>query len=167
MTQIRSGIDTPGSNDIRDDVINESHIRAGAVVPRHIAVDRGAERTEAFLYDFAVQGGAQGAITLTDLDGTAITLPAKAIIRDAYLETLTTLTSGGSATVDIGITGNTDLFFDEAYDNAMFTAAAITAVNDEVPAKVGASAVSVLATIGAADLTAGKFVVRIRYTVGL
>lgn len=175
MTQIRTGIDTPGSNRVPDETINESHIRESQIVSRHLHSKRGPLRYDKFLYNFAIygsaaaKGGASGPITLTDIDGTALTLPAFACITRAFIEAVVATTSGGSATIKLGITGNDDCFVAAtAMDNALFAidAGNPTALTNEVPLKVGSSAVAVLATIATADLLAGTFVVGVEYTVG-
>ena len=55
--------------------------------------------TRTFEYDFAADGGAQGAIALSDADGRSGVIPDDAIITGATLEGITTATSGGSATI--------------------------------------------------------------------
>jgi hypothetical protein len=105
----------------------------------HISGTRGPTKCDKFLFDFSVLGGTQVAKTLTDLDGTAATIPDNACILRAYVEGITTGASLGSATIKLGITGNDDLFIGAtAMDHATFTA----------------------------DLTAAKFVVHVEYTVG-
>ena len=120
-----------------------------------------------FLYDFAVLGGAQGALTMTKCaDGTAQTLPNNAVILRAVQESDTDLTSGGGATVALGYTGNDNAFLAAtAYTDASFDVDVITARNAEVPIITGA-AVSMLATVATADLTAGKFKLYVEYIQG-
>ena len=128
------------------------------------AVGRGAA-TASFEYDFSVHGGAVGAITLTALAGM---LPDNACIVGAYLEPLTDLTSSGSATVKIGVTGNDDaLIAATAYNHASFDGPdKIVALTAEVPLKLTADC-NVLATVATAALTAGKFRVHVDYIAGL
>ncbi len=127
----------------------------------------GARHVRRFRYDFAVQGGAVGAITLTDAEGRAAVLPDNAVIRDCYTEVITPMTSGGSATVKLGITGNDDCFLAAtAYNHASWDVADdITARNAELPLKTSA-AVSVLATVATAALTAGTFDVVVEFDEG-
>ena len=114
-----------------------------------------------FVYDFAVQGGGTGAKTLVGEDGKARVLPAGALVVGAYIEPVTTVTSGGAATVKLGITGNDDSFkAATAYNDASYNTT-FGAATAETPLKVGGSAVSVLATIATAALTAGKFKVHV------
>jgi hypothetical protein len=117
-----------------------------------------------FLYDATVQGGAIGAVTLTDINGNAATLPAHAVITKVTYDKLQAPASVGSATIALGVTGNTDAFkAATAFDNAAYTASA-THMHNEIPLKVGAAAVSVLGTIATAALIAGKFRLIIEYT---
>ena len=117
-----------------------------------------------FLYDSLVQGGAIGAVTLTDIYGNAATLPASAVITKVTYDNLQSPASVGSATIALGVTGNTDAFkAATAFDNAAYTASA-THMHNEIPLKVGAAAVSVLGTIATAALIAGKFRLIIEYT---
>ena len=131
----------------------------------------GNDRTDAtmqkhtvFLYDFTVQGGDIGAVTLTDIYGNAATLPASAVITKVTYDNQGAPASIGSATIALGVTGNTDAFkAATAFDNAAYTADA-THMHNEIPLKVGVAAVSVLATIATAALIAGKFRIIVEYT---
>ncbi|MDA7548552.1 hypothetical protein N8748_00615 [bacterium] len=131
----------------------------------------GNDRTDAtmqkhavFLYDFTVQGGDIGAVTLTDIYGNAATLPASAVITKVTYDNQGAPASVGSATIALGVTGNTDAFkAATAFDNAAYTAEA-THMHNEVPLKVGLAAVSVLGTIATAALIAGKFRIIVEYT---
>lgn len=123
--------------------------------------DREQLKSLVLLYDFTVSGGAQGAIALTDLNGKAATIPANAVITNCVSDMLVPLASGGSATVALGITGNTDAFVGAtAFDNAALLG--VDSQNSEVPLKTVAP-VSVLATIATADLIGGKFRLIIQY----
>ena len=104
---------------------------------------------------------------MADDEDVAMTIPDNAIIRqDAVLEALTTPTSGGSATIQLGITGDDDCFVAAtAMDDAIYTAAAATDLTAGVAVKT-TQAVSVLATIATATITAGKFNVWVDYTIG-
>lgn len=119
-----------------------------------------------FLYDFAALGGLQGALTLTDTAGAAQTLPDNAVIVGGWLEQVTALTSGGSATVALGVTGTATKFLAAtAFNNAAFnTTDTITALSG-TPFKLN-GAKSVIATVAVADLTAGAFRVHVQYREG-
>ncbi len=122
-------------------------------------------RTMRAYYSFAVQGGSSAAaITLKDVStGKAAVLPKGAIVRDCLIDVITQPTSGGSATVSLG-TGlsTTDL------KNGL-AIASMTGLVACVPVGTAATAIkmtsdgTVKATIGTADLTAGKFYVIIHY----
>jgi len=111
-----------------------------------------------FLYDFSVSGGAVGAITLTALDGSASTLPVGAIITRCFTKCKTALTSGGSATVALGITGAaTGIEGATAYTDGSYAAAnAMDAKAPSAPLLVSTADTAVLATVATAALTAGK-----------
>jgi hypothetical protein len=118
-----------------------------------------------FLYDFDAVGGATGAITLTAMDGTVLSMPANAVIRNITYEVITAPTSSGSATIALGLLGNTDAFkAATAFNNAAFTAA--SHMHNEVPLKNGPAPLAVLATVAVAALTAGKFILHVEYYEG-
>lgn len=124
------------------------------------------EKVAIFKYDFTELGGAQGAVTLTNNLGKASTLPDNAIITGAHLEVESPALSGGSATIALGITGNTDAFIAAtAYNNAAFGAGGISSQANDLPLKLD-GAKSVLATIATADLIAGEFRLYVSYIVG-
>lgn len=58
-------------------------------------------------FDFAVDGGAIGAIPLRSNDGA---IPALADVLEGYLDIETALTSGGAATISGGVESAVDLF---------------------------------------------------------
>lgn len=103
-----------------------------------------------FEYDFAVNGGAVGAIALTP-DITQ--LKAGMIVTDIIVHAETALVSGGSATVTFGDGSDVDAFLADSFG-------ALDALNDIVRAenlKVLMAGTPVLTmTVGVAALTAGK-----------
>ncbi len=114
-------------------------------------------------YDFAKQGGVQGAIQLLGPDGKPAKLPKGAIVRDCLIDVLTAPTSGGGATIALG-TGQT------ATDLKAATAiASYTGLVACVPVGSAATAVKLtadrtpIATVATADLTNGKINVLIHY----
>jgi len=124
-----------------------------------------------FLYDFSTQAGAQGAITMTDTAGGAQQIPDNAVITRAVIE-VETAGAGSGATIAIGITGNTDAFINAtAGAKANYTLGACldmtyrSSNGNDLPIKTGAAR-NVLATIGTADLTAGKLRVYVEYYEG-
>src|SRR5690242_16595448 len=124
-----------------------------------------------FRYDFADHGGAVGAITLdgSNVAGDGVNIPDDALILRAWVECVTAATSGGAATIALGITGNTDaLIAATAYtDNKFDTPETVGALTAELPLKVNAAAgVDVIATVATAALTAGAFDVHVEYLPG-
>tara|TARA_R100000152_G_scaffold19604_1_gene12031 strand:- start:32 stop:454 length:423 start_codon:yes stop_codon:yes gene_type:complete len=114
-------------------------------------------------YDFAVDGGTAGAITLKDAFGDAASLPDNAVIVGAWVEGITDLASGGNATVALGYTGAaTALVGATAKNHATWDVGSVTALALSKTTQKS----SILATIATADLTAGKFDVMIHYYIG-
>ncbi|MGW2206760.1 hypothetical protein [Streptomyces sp. NPDC001774] len=113
-------------------------------------------------YSFAVQGGAQGVVTLT-----GDTIPSGAIILDSLLIVDTAVTSGGSATVSIGTEGAADIRAAATAATAptlSATGAKRSAIMDADSAPIVTTAArAITATIGVADLTAGVFRVAVAY----
>lgn len=111
------------------------------------------------VYDFAVQGGAIGTITLP------VQIPAKAIVIGGFLDVITAPTSGGSATVAINVEGAADVQAPTAI------ASLTTGRKALIPVFTAASSVkttiqrNVTVTIATAALTAGKFHIVLYYTV--
>lgn len=128
------------------------------------SVGRGAA-SASFDYDFAVEGGAVGAITLRGESGK---LPDNACIVGAWIEAITTPTSGGAATIRLGYTGNDNaLLADTAFNHASYTAGNVTAATAELPLKLdAANGVNLIATVATAALTAGRFRVHVQYIPG-
>lgn len=119
-----------------------------------------------FTYDFALQGGAQGDIDLMDQDQVAANatptaaskpIPDNSLVVFAYADIITTLGSGGSATIVWEINGTGDLLGSVAFDNGA-VAAQMELLPQTTPniLKLTAARGCVM-TIGTADLDAGKF----------
>ena len=115
-------------------------------------------------YDFSKDGGAVGALDL-------FTATTECIVWGFYGIVQTTATSGGSATVIVGVTGATNAFVDTTAGavanltaNAVLKAALVegTPNVNPVPRRLAAGE-SVLMTIGTAALTAGviDFVIQV------
>lgn len=109
-------------------------------------------------YDFAVDGGDVGDISL------GVTIPDNAIIASGFVEGITAVTSGGSATVAIKLESAADVL--NATAKGSFTATGV------IPCTVAAAPFKLTAqrtvtiTVATAALTAGKFNVWIEYLVG-
>ena len=111
-------------------------------------------------YSFALDGGAVSDITLR-----GDSLPSGAIITDALIHVDTVLTSGGAATVAIKVEGAADINAADLISGAPWSTggakrADFTATT--APVKTTAAR-NIVATVGAAALTAGKFSVVIEY----
>lgn len=110
-------------------------------------------------YDFDVHGGAVGSIELP------LELPDNAIIWDGVADVVTAPTSGGSATIALGMNTTTDL-------KGATAIASWTGLVALIPVGTAASAVKLTAartltlTIGTAALTAGLINFFLKYFEG-
>ncbi|WP_432001221.1 hypothetical protein [Streptomyces sioyaensis] len=115
-------------------------------------------------YDFAVHGGAQGAITLT-----GDTVPSGAIVTDCFIVLDTVVTSGGTPTISIGIEGAADIRAAASFASAPALNATTGAKRSAIltatttPLVVTTADRQVTITVGTADLTAGVFRVVLAY----
>jgi hypothetical protein len=135
-------------------------------------------QVQEFVYDFDVDGGAQGAINLHAKDGMSV-LPAGAVIRAVRAKVLAQLTSGGAAVLSWGNGDDADGYSGAAAAVAGFTANALFNGHDNAAALLWddtndhALEVNVadaldgqfIFTIGTADLTAGRMVFMVDYYV--
>lgn len=127
------------------------------------AFTNGEEQVTA-VYDFAVDGGATGVLDVFEA-GSDI------VITHFHAYVLTAATSGGSATVKVGTSGDDDLFMTTtqgAVANltaaAAFMPLAVEGTPNALPLPVKlASGSKVVMTIGTAALTAGKVKFVIKY----
>lgn len=116
-------------------------------------------------YDFTVLGGAIGSVILRDAEGNPAVLPDKAVITQVYIDTITTPTSGGAATIAINANSAGDL-------KAALAIASYTGIIAGIPVGTAATMVkltaqrNIVATIAAFVLTAGKFDVFVDYVLG-
>lgn len=120
----------------------------------------GRVRLARAFYDFAVDGGTVGTLALRG-DG----IPTGAIIYDVVIDVQTAPTSGGAATIGISSEGASDLQSAAAISGAPWSTATPkrgTLTATSTPIKTTAAR-SIAAVIGTAALTAGKFVVLVRY----
>lgn len=118
-----------------------------------------------FAYDFGVEGGAIGTITLAGKDNNADNIPAGSVITRCRTVCRTAATSGGAATVELGVSQDTDAFEGAtAYtDNSYDTVGTVDVKEAALPLLVGATDVSVSAIIAGAALTAGAFDVLVEF----
>lgn len=119
-----------------------------------------AKKVAYFEYDFAMDGGAVGALAMR-----GDKLPNDAVITSGMIHVNTACTSGGAATVTMGVETAVDV-------RASTAVAALTAnaLLDTVPVGTAATAIRTTAggkgvtlTIGTAALTAGKITLALEY----
>ena len=117
------------------------------------------------MYDFSTDGGATGNYRLGQLfDNTVIT--------KAWYEVITDTTSGGSATIALGVVSDdaNGIITATAYDDAIFDAGWHDATPDGTATNFTTQTTAirdVVLTIGTAALTAGKIKVFWEYSVGI
>jgi hypothetical protein len=115
-------------------------------------------------WDFANDAGATGVLDIFEAG-------SDVVITHFHSTVLTAATSGGSATLKVGITGDDDLFMTTtqgAVASLTLGAVVIPAVVDGTPNVIAtpvklASGAKVLQTIGTAAMTAGKVKYVIKY----
>ena len=114
------------------------------------------------VWDFDVDGGAQGVFSL-------MTLPVGAVVQKVVAKVQTAVTSGGALTMEWGDLNDADGYSGAAKAvgaltlNAVFDGQADSAALLPVSSVNGANAQAVGLTIGGADATAGKVVVMVQY----
>jgi len=118
-------------------------------------------------YDFDVDGGAVGQITLRGVGMLGAGMPIGSVVTGGYIEVDTALTSGGSATVAVDLEGSGDILAAAAYSASPWSS---TGRKSVIPAGTGATSVktstaskSIKVTVATAALTAGKFRVVLFY----
>jgi hypothetical protein len=113
-------------------------------------------------YDFAVDGGAVGTITLRGDN----TIPSGSYILGGLVDVTTAVTSGGAGTVGVNSNAAGDIVAPAAVSGAPWSTTGLKSV---IPAFTGATAIKTTAqrslaiTIGTAALTAGRFRVTVYY----
>lgn len=118
------------------------------------------------VWDFAVDGGAVGQINLKDDKGNIIVLPVGAIVTKCYLDIITTLTSGGSATIAVGSQASGDLKAATAvasYSAGLLASDAVGTV--ATMKKIATSDKPLRLDIAVAALTAGKAKVFVEFVL--
>jgi hypothetical protein len=115
------------------------------------------------LYDFSVNGGAVGAISLLDEDGQVIKLPNKAIVTNVLIDIITAVVStGNNGTMALGLNTTTDLLAAVDGDTLSGVAAGIPVGTAATAVKLTAERTLTL-TIGTNAFTAGKFAVHVDF----
>lgn len=111
-------------------------------------------------YDFAVDGGAVGAITLRGVGPLGNVIPKGSFIVSGYVEVLTPFTTSASGTGALKIEGADDLIAATIVSGAPWST---TGRKSIIPAGTGATSVKTTAernlvfTIATGAITAGKF----------
>lgn len=114
-------------------------------------------------FDFAVDGGAVSTITIRSNDGP---IPTGAVVEGGYLDVLTALDSGGSATAALQVQAANDTINAAAFGGAPWST---TGRKDIIPDFTGSSMLKTTAdrspavVIATAALTAGKFDLVLHY----
>lgn len=120
------------------------------------------------VYDFDAQGGATGTLKLLDDQGNPAIFPQGAIITNVVANVITDLTSGGLATVSLGLLTTTDLLAATNFDDLTGFVAGVpvgTAASWVGPVTATEPGSQITATIGVAALTAGKVYFNIEYVI--
>lgn len=125
-------------------------------------------RSGIYEYDFAKQGGAIGALTLS-----GPSLPEGAVIVDSYIDVRTVPTSGGSATISVGIVSAIDLNSVDAISGAPWSSTGQVDPDNGPSAGAESGYIRITSsdfrvvriTVAVADLTAGKFFVVLVYDI--
>lgn len=107
-------------------------------------------------YDFTVNGGLVSTINLSALSAQ---IPNNAIVRQCWINTLVAPTSGGSATIALGLNTTVDLLAATAYTSFVTSGNAMLAgipINTAATMVKATAARRITLTIGTAALTAGK-----------
>ena len=145
-----------------NDFVNTRHLRADSVT----SVEMGDNELHTLCFMWERDAGVNDTIAshaLPDKDGNAQTIPDNAVMVGTWFEGNTTITSGGSAQIALGVTGAaTALKAATVISDGGFAATALTALSINKTA----SAVSVLLTPSVAALTGGKFFIWIQYYEG-
>ena len=142
-----------GLEDILVGTSTVSQTRGGSAVD--ITKINASELRVVGVYDFAVNAGGIGDIVLA-------TLPDNAVVVKAWYEVITAFTSGGSATVALGIATDDAVGIKAAlaFDNAGYDVDGLKAcIQDGAIGNVSEKTTdirSLIMTIATADLTAGK-----------
>lgn len=145
-------------------VIEGSISRSGAVGAE--GANAGALRWARARYDFAEDGGTVGAKNLLGITGASL-IPAGAVVLGGFVDVLTAPTSGGSATIGIGIESGSDVIAVAAISGAPWSTtgrkALIQTFSNPASSVKTTAARNIVANIGTAALTAGKFDVYVAY----
>lgn len=112
-------------------------------------------------YDFATDGGAIGALNLRGDQ-----IPSGARVLATYIDVVTPVTSGGAATVSLGVETATDVRAAATLATAPSLASAATPLGAITRATAATKTTAdrhIVATVATATLTAGRFSVLVEY----
>lgn len=126
------------------------------------AFKAGRKKYARAVYDFAVDGGTVGDITLT----TTPTIPNNALVTEAMIHVKTVPTSAGAPTIALKLNGAADVNAADAISGAPWSATGLKradALEGVDKGLVASAERSLVATVGTAALTAGVFHVYIEY----
>tara|TARA_R110000823_G_scaffold224663_1_gene352617 strand:+ start:146 stop:622 length:477 start_codon:yes stop_codon:yes gene_type:complete len=152
------------TRDIKDSQVTEAKLGAGAITDAKLGSR--VMHTQKYTWDFAVGGGAISTITLTSDTGVAQQIPDNAVVLGAYCEVVTPVASSGAATLEFGITGDTDYFLGTSAKTLFDADGKVVKMEAAtVPSKMTA-AKSAVFEIKTVALTAGKLNVWVRYYQG-
>lgn len=123
------------------------------------------------IYDFAIQGGAVGTVNTSQPvaaggsnNNISCSLPKAAIVRGGFIDVVTAVTSGGSATVSLGLNSTTDLLAATLKTSLGTGRTSLVPVFSTVSGYIKTTAVTpVTASIAVAALTAGRIRVFLDY----
>lgn len=116
------------------------------------------ENVAMYVYDFAVDGGTHGS-AITPV--ASVTLPANAIVTAAWMHVVTAVTSGGALTLSADLKSAGDLVAATAVGSLTLNAV-ITGAAQTTALRIAADTTPTV-TVGAADATAGKVRVYLKY----
>jgi hypothetical protein len=167
VTLANTGAVTIGNNAVTTVKIADGNVTAAKIADTAGTSGLAIRKSALVVYDFAVDGGAQGTIALTG----APTIPDKACVWVESYEVLTTCTSGGGDAATITLQLPTD--------GPLLTAAAISdganpwdkglKISETgpgaLPKKTTAARVPSLLVGGGQNLTAGKIIFQLAYWV--
>ena len=146
-----------------DEALNLNNISPGMQIARAGEAIRQGQKLTTIegTFDFDLDTGAQQTVQLKDAKGALVVLPENIIIQKILSDELTTLTSGGSPTLQVKA-GSTNL------TGAIAFAAGFTGIDDQaldgsVDGIKFTVAQDLNLTIATADLTAGKVTFHIEF----
>lgn len=119
------------------------------------------------IYDFSIQGGAQGNIDLIDQNANPISMPVNILIKNMFIEVIDATTSGGVAGIEIQGPAAAFTVINGA-DNGTFNSVGSVVASNQITSDPATYFRSVATgapyiTISGNDLTAGKLYVYIEY----